>query len=80
MFTAESIYGTAPVIPGIGVVTDTAISATDRQRRGWRALVDPTNPIMWFGAVLLITVGAAGIAGSARIGPVKVAGAVGKGA
>lgn len=77
MFTAESIYGTAPVIPGVGVTADTAISATDNQTRGWRALVDPHNPLVWFGAILLVTVGAAGVAGSARIGPVKVAGSVG---
>ncbi len=78
MFTAESIYGTTPVVVGIGVQKDTAISATDNQAAGWRALVDPHNPIMWFGAILLITVGAAGVAGSARIGPVRVAGGVGK--
>jgi hypothetical protein len=78
MFTAQSIYGTGPVVPGVGVMADTEISATGTGSHGWRALVDPHNPIVWFGGLLLVTVGLAGIAGSARIGPVKVAGAVGK--
>jgi hypothetical protein len=78
MFTAESIYGTAPVVPGVGLAPDTAISATGTSPTGWRALADPHNPLMWFGAIMLITVGLAGVAGSARIGPVRVAGSAGK--
>lgn len=79
MFTAQSIYGTAPVIPGVGVSADTAISATSTSVRGWRAMLDPHNPLVWFAGLMLLTVGAAGVAGSARIGPVRVAGSAGQG-
>ena len=77
MFTAQSIYGTGPVMPGIGVDPDTAISATGTTPMGWRGMLNPRNPLLWFGGLLLVTVGAAGVAGSARIGPVKVSGSVG---
>jgi hypothetical protein len=76
---AADIYGTAPVyIPA--VAPDTAISATDATSgtAGWRSLLDPKNPVVWFGVVLLVTVGAAGVAGSVRLGPAKLGGAVGK--
>jgi hypothetical protein len=76
---ASDIYGTAPVyIPA--VAPDTAISATDATSTtaGWRSVVDPHNPIVWFGVLLLVTVGAAGFAGSVRLGPAKVGAAVGK--
>jgi len=76
-FTAAEMYGTAPTYVG-AVTPDTAMSATDSVSRGWRELVNPKNPIVWFGVVLLVTVGAAGVAGSARVGPVRVAGGVGK--
>jgi hypothetical protein len=76
--TASNIYGTAPTFIG-AVPAQTALSATDDAKRGWRALVDPHNPLLWAGAILLITVGAAGVAGSARVGPAKLSAALGKG-
>jgi hypothetical protein len=76
---AADIYGTAPTFIG-AVPAQTALSATDDGgAQGWRSLVDPRNPLVWVGAVLLITVGAASAAGSARLGPARLAGAVGKG-
>lgn len=79
MFMASEIYGTAPVYQP-AVSPDTAISATDATSltSGWRSLVDPRNPILWFGVILAVTVGAAGVAGSVRLGPAKVGGALGK--
>lgn len=76
---ATDIYGTSPVYQP-AVSPDTAVSATDHtsQTSGWRSLVDPRNPIVWFGALLLVTVGAAGVAGSVRLGPARVGGSVGK--
>lgn len=76
---ATEIYGTAPVYQP-AVQPQTAVSATDHtsQTSGWRSLVDPRNPIVWFGVVLLVTVGAAGVAGSVRLGPAKLGAAVGK--
>lgn len=79
MLMASDIYGTAPVyMPA--VQPDTAISATDvtSTTTGLRSLVDPKNPVVWFGVVLLITVGAAGFAGSVKLGPAKLGAAVGK--
>ena len=76
---ASDIYGTAPVyVPSIQ--PDTAMSATDARSGswGWRRAIDPRNPLVWFGAILLVTVGAAGVAGSVRLGPAAIGGKVGK--
>ncbi len=64
---AASIYGTAPVvIPS--VTPQVAMSATDDSPSGGlRSLVNPQNPLMWFGVLLLVTVGAAGVAGSVKL-------------
>jgi hypothetical protein len=45
---------------------------------GWRALVDPGNPLVWFGAILAVTIGLVGVAGSVRLAGARVSGAVGK--
>jgi len=75
--TAADIYGTAPTFIG-AVPADTAISATDSARRGVKALVDPNNPVLWLLGIVLITVGAAGVAGSVRLGPAKIGANLGK--
>lgn len=76
---ASEIYGTAPTVIATGSVADTAMSATDGVvRGGWKTLVDPHNPLVWFAGILLITVGAAGVAGSVKLGPAKVGGSLGK--
>lgn len=75
--TAAYVYGTAPTfIPA--VVPDTAMSATDSARRGVKAFTDPQNPVVWLIGLLLVTVGAAGIAGSVKLGPAKLGGSIGK--
>lgn len=74
--TAANIYGTAPTFIG-AVPEQTAMSATDSLPSGWKGLVSPKNPLAWFGAILLVTVGAAGLAGSVRLGPAKLSGSVG---
>lgn len=79
MFTAEGVYGVSPQIPSAGVNAVTQQMGMDTGKTGYAALLDPHNPIMWFGALLLITVGAAGLSGSARLGPVRASGSVGKG-
>lgn len=68
---ASQLYGTQPQIPsaGIGAVTEPmGISAGNN---GWANLIDPHNGIFWFGVFLLATVGAAGVSGSARLGPAR---------
>lgn len=76
---AADLYGVGPVYQP-SVKPDTAMSATDATSTtvGLRSLVDPKNPVVWFGVVLLVAVGAAGFAGSVRLGPAKVGGQVGK--
>lgn len=76
-FFAANIYGTAPVaIPA--VAPPASASSTDDHPGGWKGLFNPNNPLMWFGGILLVTVGAAGLAGSVRLGPAKLAGSIGK--
>ncbi len=75
---AADIYGTPPVYQP--AVTDQSFSGTDATSttRGHKSLLDPRSPVVWFGAILLITVGAAGVAGSVRLGPAAVGGKIGK--
>lgn len=75
--TASAIYGTAPTLIG-AVPADTALTATDGATRGLRAFVDPHNPVLWFLGIVLVTVGAAGVAGSVKLGPGKLSGSLGK--
>ncbi len=76
--TAASIYGTQPQAPSWGVQAPTGMMGTDDFATGWRAFVDPHNPVVWLGAILAATVGLAAVAGSARVGPVRVGAGVGK--
>jgi hypothetical protein len=75
--TAASLYGTAPTFIG-AVPADTALTATDAAKTGWRALVDPNNPMLWLVGIVLVTVGAAGVAGGVRLGPSKISATLGK--
>jgi len=75
---ATSLYGTTPQSPSWGSAAPTqAMGADITSAHGWRGLIDPSNPLVWFGAILLVTAGAAGIAGSVRLGPAKFSGSVG---
>lgn len=76
-FTASRLYGAAGQGPTYGVAAPTQGMGTDTLTTGWKTLADPHNPLFWFGVVLVVTVGAAGFAGSGRIGPIKVSGSVG---
>lgn len=73
MFTAQSLYGGPPVAAAAPVESP----ATDDIRGGVRALVDPNNGLFWLGVFLAVTVGAAGAAGSVRLGKAKLSAAVG---
>lgn len=81
MFTAADLYGTAPNTPNYASVAaptqQMGVDRHDLTSSGVRALVDPHNPLTWFGAFLLVTVGAASVAGSVRLGRAKVSGSVG---
>ena len=79
-WTATSLYNTTPQAPAwAGVAAPTQAMATTANSGGWRGLVDPHNPLMWFGAVLLVTVGAAGLSGSVRLGRAKLSAALDRG-
>lgn len=76
-YFASTLYGATPQAPSWAVAAPTQAMGMDDLKTGWRALVDPRNPLLWFGAVLLVTVGAAGVAGAVRLGPVRAAASVG---
>lgn len=80
MYDAQTVYGATPQAPSLAVVDRPTIGVvTDDVKAGAAGMVDPRNPLFWFGVVLLATVGAAGVAGSARLGPARVAASIGKG-
>jgi hypothetical protein len=78
MFDSASLYGCEPQMPSIGIAAPTQQMGTDDLRVGINGLLDPKNPLLWLGGFLLVTVGAASIAGSARLGKVSVAVGAGK--
>jgi hypothetical protein len=44
---------------------------------GLRSLLDPNNPLLWFIVVVAVTMGAAGVAGSVRLGKAKFSASAG---
>lgn len=78
-FSAASLYGATPQAPSY-VAAPTQAMAAEHGAKGTdlRELVNIHNPLVWFGLVFFVTVGAASFAGSGRIGPVKVSGSVGE--
>jgi len=71
-FDAASVYGALPQIGSATVAAPTEHMGTNDLQGGLRALIDPHNPVMWFGAVVLATFGLIGVAGSVRLGKAKV--------
>ncbi len=77
--TAGQLYGPSVQTPTLPEVMHSPIAPADlSDTTGWRRLVDPKNPLVWFGALLAITLGAAGVAGSARVGNVRVSASAGE--
>lgn len=79
MWSAFSQVGLKPMAPTTGggnVATPTqTVAFTDDDTIG-RFSID--NPLVWLGAFMLVTVGAASLAGSVRLGKVKVTASAGK--
>lgn len=67
-YTAQTTYGIQPQMPAAGLAKPTQHMATDDIAGGLRGLVDPNNPLFWLASIVLVTVGAAGFAGSVRLG------------
>jgi len=81
MFTANSLYGATPQAPSYaanGGAPTQAMAYTDDIASGVRGLVDPNNPLFWAGLVLIVTLGAAGAAGSVRLGKAKLSASIDK--
>jgi hypothetical protein len=72
MFDAQSLYGCAPQMPAAGIAAPTQSMGTNDLVTGARGLLDPHNPLLWFGIFMLGTVGAASVAGSVRLGKAKI--------
>jgi hypothetical protein len=72
VYTAQSIYGIAPQMPSAGVAAPTQQMGADFLPAGMRGLVDPGNPLFWVGAIMAVTFGLAGVAGSVRLGRAKL--------
>lgn len=81
MFTAQDMYGLQPQAPAYatGGYSHTQTMMTTDIPDGVRGLLHPNNPLMWFGVILLVTVGAAGVAGSVRLGQAKLSASLDKG-
>lgn len=77
--SAAALYGVQPQAPsgGFAKPTESMGFGVDDIADGWRALVDPRNPLLWFGVVLAVTLGAAGVSGSVKAGPIKGSASVG---
>lgn len=76
---ASDLFGIRAQAPSYGTAAPTQGMGVDLHAGGWRALVDPGNPLVVFGVVLLVTVGAAGMAGSVRLGRAKLSASLDKG-
>jgi hypothetical protein len=76
MYTAQGLYGASPQMPA--ATSAAPLHSADDLGSGWQSLISPRNPLVIFGAVLAVTLGAVGVAGAARVGPVKVSGSGGK--
>ncbi|GAA4699836.1 hypothetical protein [Phytohabitans rumicis] len=77
MYTAASLYGSTPQAPSY--TQPAPMAYTDDLASGVRGLLDPNNPLFWFGVVLAVTLGAAGAAGSVRLGKAKLSASIDKG-
>jgi hypothetical protein len=79
VFTAQSMYGAVPQAPSYGVASPTQHMATDDITTGWKGLLDfQNNPLPWLGVVLVVTVGAASLAGSVRLGKARLSASLGQ--
>lgn len=78
MYNAASVYGCAPTAES-WVAAPTQTMGLDGLRTGWRGLIDPRNPLVWFGVVLAVTVGLAGVAGSVRLGGATLSASIDRG-
>jgi len=77
-WTAAGLYGATPQAPSYVGAPTQALGTDEVGTGGWRRLVDPANPLVWFGIALAVTVGLIGVAGSVRLGPARASLSVGE--
>ncbi len=75
---AQQAYGASPQTPSYGVQPSTAAMGAPDFPASWRSIVDPSNPLLWLGGIMALTLGFAGAAGSARLGKATFRASVGK--
>ncbi len=78
MYTATQIYGARPQPPAAGIAAPTQSIGVGFEVGGFRELLNPSNPLLWFGVILAVTLGAAAVSGSARLGKTQLNASVGK--
>lgn len=78
MFSADKLYGTQPQTPVYGVATVTQAIGFDGDKVGVSAHLDLNNPLLWFAGFLAVTLGAAAVSGSVRLGRARASGSIGK--
>ena len=79
MVGVRNVYPTANPAPSNGVQAPTAHMARSTEGEiGWRTAIDPSNPVLWLGVIVAAAFGLAGVAGSAKFGPIKASASVGK--
>jgi hypothetical protein len=66
--SSTSMYGISPQAPSYGVAAPTQHMGSDDISSGWRALVDPHNPLFWLGVIGATTLGLGAFASNVRVG------------
>jgi len=74
---AATLYGIPAQAPSYGTAAPTQGIAVTGSVSGLRSLIDPQNPLLWFIGLVAVTMGAAGVAGSVRLGKAKFSASAG---
>lgn len=78
MYSAASMYGASTQMPSATATPIESVAPSAPEFNGLRSFVDPKNPLVVLGLILAATIGAVGVAGSARVGPARASGSLGK--
>jgi hypothetical protein len=80
--TWPSTYHLTGLHPVAAPVTDSAAPSMTKHVAAGTAphphILDPENPVFWFGVFLAFTLGAVGVAGAVRLGPARARVSVGE--
>jgi hypothetical protein len=79
--TWPTTYHLTGLHPTAQPVTDAAAPSLGKHTTGTPPhphILDPENPIFWFGVFLAATLGAVGVAGAVRLGPARARVSIGE--